>query len=256
LNKLIKQDDDVLLHLDRRRTYLIKIKKGQVLHTHKGFIHHDDIIGRSYGERIKSNLGVEFVLLKPQIQDYVTKMLRRTQIIYPKDMALIILNTGIGPGWKVVEAGTGSGALASFIAHYVKPSGRVYSYEIRDEFIEIAKKNIEKAGVLAYIEIKNKDITRGISEKNVDAVILDLATPWLVVPHAYKALKGGGAFASFSPTIEQVVETVEALYEKGFVNIETVECLVRSFQVKRGQTRPETLMIGHTGYITFARKAV
>ncbi len=253
--KKITEGADVLLFLDKRRTYLIKAKQGQVQHTHKGFINHDDVIGKYYGDRIKSNIGFEFILLKPQIQDYTAKMLRRTQIIYPKDMAQIILNTGIGPGWKVVEAGTGSGALASFIAYHVKPRGRVYSYEVRGEFIETAKKNMEKAGVLKYIEIKNKDIVQGISEKNVDAVVLDLATPWLVVPHAYEALKGGGAFASFSPTIEQVVETVDKAKTNGFVDVETIECFIREFKVERGATRPETWQVAHTGYLTFARKA-
>jgi len=256
LSDIIKKEDHVLLFLDSRRTYLIKAKKGQDFHTHKGFIHLDEVIGKRYGDSVKSNLGVEFVLLKPTIRDYVLKMIRRTQIIYPKDIALIVLYTGIGLGSKVVEAGTGSGALTSYIAHYIKPDGCVYSYEIREEFIETAKKNIEKAGVLDYVKIKNKDITQGIAEKAVDTVILDLATPWLVVPHAYKALKGGGTLGSFSPTIDQVVKTVEALQESGFVDIETIECLTRRFQVKRDQTRPETFMVGHTGYITFARKAL
>jgi len=232
------------------------VKKGQDFHTHKGFIRLDGVIGKRYGDRVKSNLGVDFVLLKPTIRDYVMKMIRRTQIIYPKDMALIVLHTGIGHGSKVVEAGTGSGALTSYLAHYVKPDGCVYSYEVREEFIETARKNIEKAGVLDYVKIKNKDITQGIDEKAVEAVILDLATPWLVVSHAYKALRGGGALSSFSPTIDQVLKTVEALQEAGFVDIETIECLTRRIQVKRDQTRPETFMVGHTGYITFARKAL
>lgn len=256
MSDIIKKEDHVLLFLDSRRTYLIKLKQGEEFHTHKGFIHLDEVIGKRYGDRVKSNLGFEFVLLKPTIRDYVMKMARRTQIIYPKDMALIVLYTGIGPRSKVVEAGTGSGALTSYVAHYVKPGGRVYSYEVREEFIEPAKKNIEKAGVLDYVKIKNKDITQGIAEKVVDTVILDLATPWLVVPHAYKALRGGGTLGSFSPTIDQVVKTVEALWEVGFVDVETIECLTRRIQVKRDQTRPETFMVGHTGYLTFARKAL
>lgn len=256
MSKKIKEGNHVLLFLDRRRTFLITVKKKQDLHTHKGFIRLDNLVGKHYGDRVKTNLGVEFVLLKPSIRDYVMKMLRRTQIIYPKDMALIVLHTGIGPGSRVVEAGTGSGALTSYVAHYVKPDGHVYSYEARKEFVKNAKKNIAKAGLLEYVKIKNKDITQSISEKNVDAVILDLATPWLVVPHAYKALKGGGAIASFSPTIDQVVKTVEELQETGFVDIETIECLTRRIQVIRDQTRPESLMIGHTGYMTFARKAL
>ena len=186
---------------------------------------------------------------------YIFKSFRKTQIIYPKDIALIVLYSGIGPGSRVVEAGTGTGALTSALAHYVKPNGKVYSYEIRQEFIETAKKNIERAGLADFVELKHKDITQGIEERNVDAVILDLATPWLVVPHAHKALKPSGSFVSFSPTIDQVIKTVEALKENGFIGMETFECLIRGMQIERGKTRPQTLMTGHTGYITFARKA-
>ena len=120
----------------------------------------------------------------------------------------------------------------------------------------MALKNLKRAGVSEYVELKSKDITEGIDEKEVDAVVLDMATPWLVVPYAYSALKGSGVLVSFSPTIDQVVKTVEALKENGFVAIETVESLMREMQIERGKTRPQTLMTGHTGYTTFARKAL
>jgi tRNA (adenine57-N1/adenine58-N1)-methyltransferase len=115
---------------------------------------------------------------------------------------------------------------------------------------------LERAGVSEYVESKNKDVIGGIDEEDVDAVILDMATPWLVVPHAYSALTGSGVLVSFSPTMDQIVKTVEALQETGFVDIETVETLMRFMQVERGKTRPQTLMTGHTGYITYARKAL
>jgi len=256
LSRTIDEGDSVLLYLDRRRTYLVKVERGKSFHTHKGFIQLEELIGKEYGTRILSSLGVEFVALKPTMRDHVFKMLRRTQITYPKDIALITMYSGIGPGSRVVEAGTGTGALTSALAFYVKPAGRVYSYEIRQEFVETAVKNLKRAGVSEYVDVKNNDITQGIDEGEVDAVVLDMATPWLVIPHAYSALKGGGTIVSFSPTIDQVVKTVEALKENGFVNIETVECLMRRMQIERGKTRPETLMTGHTGYITFARKAL
>jgi len=246
----------VLLYLNRRKTYLVKVESGKSFHTHKGFIQLDKLIGKEYGARVLSNTGVEFVALKPTLRDYVFKSLRKTQIIYPKDMALIVMFSGIGPGSRVVEAGTGTGALTTALAHYVKPSGRVYSYEIREEFLEAALKNLERAGVAGFVEFKNKDVTQGIDENDVDAVVLDMATPWLVIPHAYSALKPSGVLVSFSPTIDQVVKTVEALKENYFVDIGTVECLLRGMQVERGKTRPQTLMTAHTGYITFARKAL
>ncbi len=244
------------MYLDPKRTFLIRVKRGGELHTHRGVVRHDDLIGKQYGEAVASSMGARFVALKPTVRDYAMKMARRTQIIYPKDASLVILHTGIGPGSRVVEAGTGSGALACYLAHFVKPDGKVYSYEVRGEFVKLAQKNIERAGLSQYIEVKRKDITKGIDERDVDAVVLDLATPWEVIPHAYEALRGSGSFASFSPTIDQVVKTVEELDEHGFVDIVTVESLLRRLRAIRGQTRPETLMIGHTGYLVFARKAI
>jgi tRNA (adenine57-N1/adenine58-N1)-methyltransferase len=132
----------------------------------------------------------------------------------------------------------------------------VYTYELRSEFQKNAAKNLERAKLISHVEMKSGDVTLGYEERDVDAVILDLAVPWLVVPHAYTALKPSGVIVSFSPTIDQVVKTTEALRENGFVFIETIECLMRTMQVERGKTRPNTLMTGHSGYITHARKII
>ncbi len=234
---------------------MVRAEAGQSFHTHKGFVKFDDIIGRGFGSRITSSLGYEFVVLRPQLRDYIMKSARQTQISYPKDIGLIVMFSGIGPGSRVVEAGTGTGALTTALAHYVKPEGRVYSYEIRSEFQKTAERNLMRADLLNFVELINKDITLGIDQSEVDAVVLDLAVPWLVVPHAYATLKPSCPLVSFSPTIDQVVRTCEALNENGFVDIETIECLLRGMQVDRGKTRPHTLMTGHTGYITYARKA-
>lgn len=246
----------MLFYLNPRRTYLVRIEKGKSLHTHRGYIPHDSVIGKPYGTRVITNTGTEFTALRPALRDYIFKTQRQTQIMYPKDIALIVMFSGIGPGSKVVEAGTGAGALTTALAYYVKPTGRVYSYEVRQEFMQIAQKNLEKASLSKYVTIKNGDITQGVDENNIDAVILDLATPWLVIPNVCSALRGSGALVSFSPTIDQVVKTVDALKANGFVDIQTIECLMRGMQVEVGRTRPETLMTAHTGYITFARKSV
>lgn len=255
-NQKITEGDYILLYLSQRKTYLVKVEAGKSFHTHKGFIKFDDLIGKDYGSSFLSSLGVDFTALKPLLRDLIMKSVRRTQITYPKDIALIVMFSGIGPGSRVAEAGTGTGALTTALAYYVKPDGKIYSYEIREEFLKTAEKNLKRAGLINFVEMKNKDITAGIDENDVDAVILDLATPWLVVPHAYNALKPCGTIVSFSPTIDQVVKTVEALTENGFVDMETVECLMRGMQTERGKTRPQTLMTAHTGYITFARKAI
>jgi tRNA (adenine57-N1/adenine58-N1)-methyltransferase len=256
MTELISEGSDVLLYLDRKRTYLVRVEAEKSFHTHKGYIQLGDLIGKEYGTSIASSMEIEFVALNPNLCDYIFKTNRRTQISYPKDISLIIMYSGIGPGSRVVEAGTGTGALTSAIAHYIQPTGRVYSYELRQEFQKNAKKNLERVGLLDYVELKEGDITEGIEEKDLDAVILDMATPWLVVPHAYTALMGSGVLVSFSPTIDQIVKVVEVLTEYGFVGIETFETLIRFMQVERGKTRPQTVMTGHTGYLTFARKAI
>jgi tRNA (adenine57-N1/adenine58-N1)-methyltransferase len=226
-----------------------------VLQTQTGFLSLDSLIGLTYGSRVKSNIGVDFIALQPTPWDYVLKVARRTQVMYPKDMALLVFKLGLRPRMRVVEAGTGSGALTCALAFFVRP-GVVYSYEVNPDFQEVARRNLERAGLLDYVVLKIKDITQGIDEEKVDAVVLDMATPWLVVPHAYKALKGGGHFASFSPTMNQVEKTVMDLRKHGFVDIKVYELLLREIKVEEGAVRPETLMIGHTGYITFARKAL
>jgi tRNA (adenine57-N1/adenine58-N1)-methyltransferase len=252
----ISEGDYVLLYLDLRRTYMVKVEAGKTFHTHKGFIKLDELVGKEFGATVQSSLGTAFTALKPALTDYIMKSSRKTQITYPKDAALIVMFSGISSGSRVVEAGTGTGALTTALAHYVKPEGKVYSYEIREEFQKVAEKNLRRAGLLEFVELKNGDVTAIIDERDVDAVVLDLATPWLVVPHAYEALKASGTIVSFSPTIDQVVRTTEALKEHNFICIETVECLMRGMQVERGKTRPQTLMTGHTGYITHARKAL
>ncbi len=256
MTELIAEGEDILLYLDRKRTYLVRVEAEKSFHTHKGYLQLGALIGKEYGTQIISNMGIEFFALKPTLRDYIFKTKRKTQISYPKDISLIIIFSGIGPGSRVVEAGTGTGALTYALAHYIKPTGRVYTYELRPEIRERAIKNLKRAKVSDYVESKNKDVTEGIDEKDLDAVILDMATPWLVVPHAYTALKGSGILVSFSPTIDQIVKTVETLRENGFVGVETVETLMRFMQVERGKTRPQTVMTGHTGYLTFARKAV
>jgi len=252
----IGPDDYVLLSIGQRKSYLVRAEPGKSFHTHKGYVKFDDIIGKEFGTPVMSSLRFEFVALKPLLRDYIMKCARQTQIMYPKDISLIVMFSGIGPGSRVVEAGTGTGAMTTALAHFVRPEGKIYSYEIREEFQRMAERNLKKAGLADFVELKNKDITLGIDERDIDSVILDLAVPWLVVPHAYIALRTGATVVSFSPTIDQVVRTVEALRENSFTDAETVECLMRGMQIERGKTRPQTLMTAHSGYITTARKVL
>jgi tRNA (adenine57-N1/adenine58-N1)-methyltransferase len=254
--KTIAEGDDVLLYLDRERTYQIHIKIGEQFHTHKGFINLGELIGKPFGAIFTSSLGVDFYLLKPLIRDRVLKTDRRTQVLYPKDIGYILYQLGIGNGSTVVEAGTGSGALTMSLANAVMPNGKIHTYEIDARSQKIAESNINRSGLRPYVDMKLGDITQGIEERNVDAVTLDMATPWLVIDHAWEALSGSGIFLSFSPTIEQVMKTVYALEKKPFIEIETVELIMRRITVAENKTRPETQMIGHSGYIITARKVI
>jgi tRNA (adenine57-N1/adenine58-N1)-methyltransferase len=252
----ILEGQDILLWLDRERTYMVKVEAGKQFHTHKGFLLFDDLIGKPWGSSVSTNLGATFYALPPLIRDRVLKTDRRTQVLYPKDIGYILYQLGIGNGSKVVEAGTGSGALTMSLANAVKPDGKIFTYEIDERSQKIAATNIERAGLSNYVEMKLGDVCSGISEEGVDAVILDLATPWLIVPHVWKALAGGGVFISFSPTIEQVMKTVYEIEDHTFIDIETIELILRRITVAENRTRPETLMMGHSGYLTTARKVI
>lgn len=205
-------------------------------------------------EVVKSHLGHEFYVLSPGIVDIYEKMPRSGSLILKKDLGAILSYTGIGSGDFVVDAGTGSAALALFLANIVKPSGRVYTYEINEKFAEVARKNIEKASLQDYIELNIKDIAEGIEEKNVDLITLDLEEPWRVFAHAKNSLKHGGFIAVYTPYIEHAKKVVEALRKESFKGIKTIELLERELEFREKGTRPRTKMLGHTGYITFARK--
>jgi tRNA (adenine57-N1/adenine58-N1)-methyltransferase len=253
---LIKEGDEILLYLDSRRTYKVKVEDTKQFHTHKGFIEFSDLIGKPYGIVITSSLGVSFYALKPLIRDRVLKTDRRTQVLYPKDIGYILFQLGLGSGSKVVEAGTGSGALTIALANAVRPEGKVYSYDILERHQNTARGNIDRSGLMPYVELKIGDVLECKLEGDLDAVILDMATPWFVVPRAWEALTGSGMFLSFSPTIEQVIKTVDQLRQHPFIEVETVELLLRNITVAHNKTRPKTQMIGHSGYLTTARKVL
>ena len=250
----IKEGDFVLIYFNEKRRYLIRVGKTSY-NFNEGIVKSSDIIGKDYGSKGTTHLGEEYVLIKPSIIDIIYKgFKRKTQVIYPKDAALIILKTGIGPGYRVVEAGAGSGYLTALLAYHVRPNGKVYAYDIRRDFINLAAENLAKAGLSSYVIFKERDIREGIDEREIDAAILDLPSPWLALSNAFKALRHGGTLACFIPTINQVEKTVEKAFEEGFVAVETIELMERSYKVKSGETRPFQRMIGHTGYMVFARK--
>ena len=260
MNTNIIQDYDLIyLILDERRKWLIQVKSGEEFHTHKGIINFDDIIGKPYGSIVFSKpfetQGYKFYILKPLPSDYIIHMTRKTQIIYPEDAGLILIYSGIGPGSRVIEAGCGSGALTCILGNYVKPNGHIYSYDVREKSLKIARKNVLKAKLGEIVSIQYKNIIEDkLDLQEIDSIVLDMAEPWKAIDKVRTYLKLSGTLVSFSPTIEQVKKTTFALESNEFFEINTYELLKRTYQVKENATRPQVRMIGHSGYLTFARK--
>jgi len=219
-------------------------------HTSDGFITAADLKKKD-GSTVKSNKGREFIILTASFMDAFQKIARAPQIIPLKDVGSIITFTGINKDSKVVDAGAGSGGLACVLAHLCK---EVTTYEIRDDFLKVAEKNKADLG-LKNLKIKHKDVTQGIDEKNVDLVTLDLPAPWLAVAHAVKALAVGGYLVSYSPTIPQVADTVNEINKAPeLLFLKTIEITEREWDVDDRKIRPKTQTIGHSGFLTFARK--
>ena len=255
-DNLVKENDFVLFYLSPRKKWLIQVSPGKQVHTHAGYIEVEEVIGKEYGQSVMTNTNQEIYLLYPRLNDFIFKSKRATQILYPKDMAIIASWTDLSNGKKVVEAGTGSGSLSCFIANLIRPEGRLYTYDVREESHEIAKKNIEKAGLSEFVTLKIKDAKLGLEEKDMDVAILDLGDPWTLIKTMKGCLRPGGILASVSPTINQVEKVVIELQNEGFLEIETLEILMREMEVREGKTRPAMRMVGHTTYLTFARKSL
>jgi tRNA (adenine57-N1/adenine58-N1)-methyltransferase len=254
--KKIKHNSHVLFFYNDSKKWLMKISKKQQFHTHVGVIDHSKAIGKEFGSTITTNKGKYIYLLEPTIHDYVMKSQRSTQIVYPKDLGYIAARTGLQSGQKIIEIGTGSGSLTTFLASIVKPRGHVYTYDVDPNFMEIARKNIEKAGLDRYVTMEKFDIkiSKKIPQREADLVVVDLGDPWSVVPQARKMLKGSGSFVAICPTMNQLERLVTVLRENDFFDIECTEQLVRTIEAREGKTRHSFRSIGHTTYVAFARK--
>ncbi len=245
----------VLLLSEKGKRFIVRLSPGKRFETQFGYIKHEDIMGKPFGSEVQSHLGHRFLLLEPSTFDLIQSIPRITQIIYPKDAGYIVLKLNLMPGKRVVEAGTGSGALTLVMARAVMPSGKVYSYEVRPEMLRFAQRTLEMAGVLDYVELKERDIAQGFDERDVDALFLDLRTPWEYLAQAREALKPGGFFGALVPTANQVISLLEGLENHGFADVEVEELLLRSYRAVHERLRPDDRMVAHTGYLIFARKA-
>ncbi len=236
----------LLLHRDRKF-----VAKRGVINTHVGRV---DASNAKIGEKLYAG-NEEFVVLKPTLIDLLEKCRRGAQIIMPKDAAQVVAATGVGEGWRCLDGGSGSGFLAIFLGHIVGKTGRVYTYERREEFYAKAKKNIEVCGMEGIVEIKNGDITDFI-EDNLDLVTLDMKGVEGMVEKVHGRLNSGGWLVVYSPHIEQQIRVREEMERNGFGYLRTVETIQREWKSLKGYTHPVPKGIMHTGFMTFGRKII
>ncbi|MCA9497599.1 MAG: tRNA (adenine-N1)-methyltransferase [Nitrospira sp.] len=260
--KIFQSGDRVHLIDKKERPYAVTLKAGEIFQHSGDRISHDDIIGKPDGTVVKFSNGKLMVAVHPTLAEYTLKMPRGAQVIYPKDLAVIPMWADIYPGARVFEAGVGSGALTMALLRAVGDRGCVVSYEMREDFATTATKNIERfMGKVPnhFLQIRNAyegiEIGEGTSSWMFDRIVLDLPEPWRVVPHAARALRPGGLYLSYVPTVPQVMQTVQALEKtQVFTMVQNFETLLRTWNIKGRSVRPDHRMVAHSGFITVARK--
>ena len=254
----LKNGERIHLVDKKGRQYALTLKAGETFQYSGQTIAHDDLIGKADGSLVTLSRGKRMLALRPTLSEYVLKMPRGAQVIYPKDLAMITIWADIYPGARVFESGTGSGALTMALLRAVGERGSVVSYEAREDFARTAMTNIERyLGPGVNLTVRKRDTYEGIDPADApfDRVVLDLPEPWRVVPHAVNALRSGGLYLSFVPTVPQVMQTVEALERAAvFGLIQTFETLLRTWNIQGRSVRPDHRMVAHSGFITVARK--
>jgi len=260
--KLFQSGERVHLIDKKERPYAVTLKAGEIFQHSGDRISHDDIIGKPDGTVVQFSNGKLMVAVHPTLAEYTLKMPRGAQVIYPKDLAVIPMWADIYPGARVFEAGVGSGALTMALLRAVGDRGCVVSYEMRKDFAATATKNIERfMGKVPnhFLQIRDAyegiEIGKGNSSWLFDRVVLDLPEPWRVVPHAARALRSGGLYLSYVPTVPQIMQTVQALEQsRVFTMVQNFETLLRTWNIKGRSVRPDHRMVAHSGFITVARK--
>lgn len=235
------------------KSFIFRLEPGAELHTHRGVLKHDDLAGRRWGTQVFSHNGSPFFLLQPIFTDLLRTTKRATQIMYPKEIGYVLIYLGIGPGTRVIEAGTGSGSLTAALSRAVGDKGKVYSYEVKESTQLVARRSLEKVGLTGSVDFKVKDIKDGFDEQEVDAVFLDVANPYDYLSQVRAALKLGGQFGCILPTMNQVSTLLVALRQNDFAFVEVCDIAIRFYKTEPTRFRPADRMIAHTGYLIFAR---
>lgn len=236
--------------------FIFILKSGEEFHSHRGIVKHDDLLGKAWGSQVFSHTGAPFFILQPSLADILNDLPRNTQILYPKDIGYILIQMGIAPGQTVMEAGTGSGSMTIALATAVGEHGKVISYEQKQDFQNLAKKNLERLGLASRVNFKLRDIAEGFDETDADAFFLDVQTPHEYIEQVRGALKPGGFFCTLVPTFNQVEKMLSALRKTQFAFVEVCELLLRYYKTNPSRIRPADRMVAHTGFLIFARKMI
>jgi tRNA (adenine57-N1/adenine58-N1)-methyltransferase catalytic subunit len=249
---------ELVVLIDRkRRRYLVTLEPGSEWHSHAGLVPHDDLIGVTEGTAVRTNRNMEVLALRPTREDFILKMKRGAQVVYPKDQAAIVAAADIRPGCTVVEAGAGSGALTLALLAAVGPAGRVVSFERRDDHAAIARRNVERflGGPPPNWELRVADVADELGGLTAHRLVLDLLEPWTVVRAAAEALPPGAIVIAYMPTVPQVMRFDETLWADGrFTDVRTTETLVRPWDLDGLAVRPAHRMVAHTAFLTTARR--
>jgi tRNA (adenine57-N1/adenine58-N1)-methyltransferase catalytic subunit len=253
MTRPLEAGERVLLLDSKKRQYLITLEVGGEFHTHSGFVPHDELIGSAAGTTVLSTRGGRYLAVRPTLSDFVLKMPRGAQVIYPKDLGPILMLADISPGVKVLESGVGSGALSMTL---LRAGALVTGYELRSDFATRAQRNVGTflgQESLDRYDVQERDCYEGIDGSDFDRVVLDLPEPWQVVPHAEEALVPGGILVAYTPSIVQASQLRERLDKSAFDMAGTIEVLHRGWHIDGAAVRPDHRMVGHTGFLTHAR---
>lgn len=253
MTRPLREGEQVLFIDSKKRRYLITLTAGKELHSHSGTVAHDAVIGAPEGATFRSSHGMYYTVIRPTLSEYILKMPRGAQVIYPKDIGPILLLADIFPGARVFESGVGSGALSMAM---LRAGADIVGYELREDFASRATKNVTGflgEEVLDRYRVEIRDCYEGIEETDLDRVVLDLPEPWQVVKHAARAMHPGGIFLAYTPQITQAVQLRETMLDSPFGMVETVEVLNRGWHIEGQSVRPDHRMVAHTGFLTHAR---
>jgi tRNA (adenine57-N1/adenine58-N1)-methyltransferase len=252
----LRAGEKVLLFDSKDRRYLVTLAEEGEFHTHRGPVPHAEIIGLAEGSVVKAAGGAKYTVVRPTLSDFVLKMPRGAQVIYPKDLGPILMLADVFPGARILESGVGSGALSMTL---LRAGADVVGYELREDFANRAQNNVRTFlgdDAMTRYRVEVRDVYEGVDETGLDRIVLDLPEPWQVVKHAERVLVPGGILVAYTPTIIQSAQLRETLVDTGFGMAQTIEVLLRSWHIEGQSVRPDHRMVAHTGFLTSARLLV